>query len=246
MNRKSIPILVGLLLFSCSSLLAQNFDYVNLRQYRVKNQDDLAAFVKHAYPYFNKSTQIPAVNRLVGNGESGRVYAATYFANLDQFTAFIEEFSTVFEEYSKTPDNLGQKMLDNIEGGIDDVLWKVDKEMSSIPANSDVTKLPWRKVYFITVKTGMMAEFTATRKKIMEADKKMGISYPALYMTVTYGAPNNMVMISLPATNAVDFYTAAAARARTREANAEYQALRKKFGSLSSNALIDQLTIIPY
>ncbi len=246
MNRKSIPILLGLLLLGCSCMLAQNFDYVNLRQYRVKSSDDLTAFVKHAYPYFNKSTQIPAVNRLVGNGESGRVYAATYFANLDQFTAFIEEFSTVFEEYSKTPGNLGQKMLDNIEGGIDDVLWKVDKEMSNIPANADVTKMPWRKVYFITVKTGMMAEFNATRKKMMEADKKMGIDYPALYMTVTYGAPNNMVMISLPATNALDFYTAAAARTKTREANAEYQALRKKFASMGSNTLIDQLTMIPY
>ncbi len=246
MNRISIPVVLSLILLGCTSMLAQTFDYINLRQYRVKSQDDLAAFVKHAYPYFNKSTQIPAVTRLVSNGESGRVYAATYFANLDQFSAFIEEFNSVFEEYAKTPGNLGQKMLDNVEGGIDDVLWKVDKALSNLPASLDVSKMPWRKVYFITVKNGMMAEFTATRKKMMEADKKMGIDYPSTFLTVTYGAPNNMVMISLPATNALEFYTAAAARTKTREGNAEYQALRKKYASLSTNTLIDQLTMIPY
>jgi hypothetical protein len=118
--------------------------------------------------------------------------------------------------------------------------------MSNTPAGVDVSKMPWRKLFFITIKTGMMAEFIATRKKIIEADKKLGLDYPVYYLTASYGAPTNMVLISVPAANAMEFYTAAAARTKTREANAEVQALWNKFRTLSSNTLIDQVTMIPY
>lgn len=246
MKRISIPVVLGLLLLGSTPLLAQNFEYINLRQFRNKSNDDFAAFVKHAYPYFNKSAKIPAMNRLAGTGESGRSYSATYFANYDQFTSWAKEFGNVFEEYSKTPGNMAQKQMDNVEGGIDDVLWQVNKDMSNAPAGIDVSKMNWRKLFFVTVKSGMMDEFVATRKKLIEADKKLGISYPVLYLTAAYGAPSNLVLISVPAANAQEFYTAAAARVKLRDASPEATELWKKFRTLSSNTLIDQVTMIPY
>lgn len=235
-----------LLLLVSLTAMAQTWEYINLRQFRVKDTDVLKAFVKHAYPYFNKNTRIPVVNRTAATGESGRIYAVTYFANLDQFNTFLKERSANWDDYAKSPGNLAQSQIDNGEGGVDDVLWKLDKDMSTVPAGFDASKMPWRKLFFITVKAGMMPEFIATRKKIIEADKKLGLDYPVYYLTASYGAPTNMVLISVPAANAMEFYTAAAARTKTREANAEVQALWKKFRTLSSNTLIDQVTMIPY
>lgn len=243
--RKSLFTLC-LALIACTAAVAQSWEYVNLRQFRVKDPDAFKAFVKHAYPFFNKNTRMPVVNRAAATGESGRMYAVTYFATLDQFNTFLKERGNNWDEYAKSPGNLAQSQIDNSDGGVDDVLWKLDKDMSNVPAGVDVSKLPWRKLYFLTVKPGMMDDFIAARKQIKEADKKLGIDYTVLYMTVAYGAPTNMVLISLPATNAVEFYTAAAARAKAREGNAEWQALWKKFGGMSSNALIDQTTMIPY
>ncbi len=237
---------IGLLWIAGTTAAAQTWEYVNLRQFRVKDTDALKAFVKHAYPYFNKSTRIPVVNRVAATGESGRIYTATYFANMDQYFTFMKERSNNWDDYAKSPGNLAQSQIENTDGGTDDVLWKLDKDMSNIPAGVDPSKLPWRKLLFVTVKSGMMADFVATRKKIIEADKKLGLDFPVYFMTVAYGAPSNMVLISIPAANAVEFYTAAAARTKAREANAEVQALWKKLASMGSNSLIDQITMIPY
>ena len=230
----------------CVTAMAQNWDYISMRQFRVKDQDAFKAFVKHAYPFLNKNTRVPVVNRIAATGESGRIYAATFFTTMDQFSTFLKERSTVWEEYSKSPGNLAQSQMTNMESGTDDVLWKLDREMTNIPAGLDVTNLMWRKFFFVTVKPGMMDEFIALRKQIKEADKKIGVDYPVVYLTAVYGAPNNMVLISLPANNALEFYTAAAARTKAREASAENQALWKKFSALGSNAVIDQITMVPY
>lgn len=244
MKAKTKPLVF--LLFICTTSMAQSWEYVNLRQYRVKDDDVLTAFVKHAYPWFNKSKRIPAVNRAVATGESGRVYGATYFSSMDQFTTFIKEWPNDWAEYAKSPGSQAQNLSDNMEGGVDDVLWHLDKDMTNVPAGVDVSKMAWRKLHFITVKSGMMADFSATRKQILEAEKKVGIDYPVLVMTVAFGAPTNMVLFSSPAANAADYYTAQAARAKIRSTHPEIIALWKKLGTMGSNALIDQITMVPY
>lgn len=235
-----------LLLLAGIPAVAQAWEYVNLRQLRVKDPDVFKAYVMHAFPYLNKNGKVAAVNRAAATGESGRMYVATYFASIDQVTIFIKERRNDWDAYMKSPGNLGQSQIDNSDGSPDDVLWKLDKDMSNTPAGIDISKLAWRKLYFVTVKPGMMDAFIATRKQIKEADKMLGLDYPVLYMTVAYGAPTNMVLISIPAANALEFYTAAAARAKAREGNPDVQALWKKWGAMGSNALIDQITMIPY
>lgn len=234
------------LLLAAVPAVSQAWEYVNLRQLRVKDTDVFKAYVKHAFPYLNKNGKVAAVNRAAATGESGRMYVATYFASMDQVPTFLKERRNDWDAYMKTPGNLGQSQIDNSDGGADDVLWKLDKDMSNTPAGVDISKLAWRKLVFVTVKPGMMEAFIALRKQMKEADMKLGLDYPVLYMTVAYGAPANLVLISIPAANAVEFYTAAAARAKVREANPDVQALWKKWGTMGSNALIDQLTMIPY
>ncbi len=226
--------------------MAQAWEYVNLRQYRAKDNDLVQAFVKHAYPFFNKSKRVTAVNRISATGESGRIYAATYFATYDQFSTFLKERGNDWDEYSKTPGNFAQAQADNVEGATDDVLWKLEKDQSNIPAGFDPSKVAWRKLLFLTVKSGMMPEYLATYKKVIEAEKKAGINYPFYLFTVAYGAPSTTVLVSLPAANPLEYYTALAARQKLREANPEITAMRKKLGAMTSNTLIDQITMIPY
>jgi hypothetical protein len=83
-------------------------------------------------------------------------------------------------------------------------------------------------------------------KKVMEAEKKAGLNYTFLMFTAAYGAPSNTVLLSLPATSAVDYYTALAARQKVREANPEILALRRKTSTMTTNTLIDQVTTISY
>ena len=84
--------------------------------------------------------------------------------------------------------------------------------MSNIPAGYDGTKMMWRKINFVTVKSGMMEDYIATMKKVIEAEKKAGLNYTYLMFTVAYGAPDNMIMLSYPAASSLDYYTALTAR----------------------------------
>lgn len=118
--------------------------------------------------------------------------------------------------------------------------------MSNIPAGYDGTKMMWRKINFVTVKSGMMEDYIATMKKVIEAEKKAGLNYTYLMFTVAYGAPDNMIMLSYPAASSLDYYTALTARQKIREANPEIGALRRKATSMTTNTLVDQLTTIPY
>ena len=236
-----------LLVLACTSAVAQiNWEYVNLRQYRVKDMDVLNSFVKTAYPFMNQSKSVPTAGRFIASGESGRIYAAVYLTNLDQFATFIKERGKLLEDYAKTPGNVADAMTATIDGGLDDVLWHWEKDMSNIPVGYDGTKMLWRKLNFVTVKSGMMNEYKDTMKKLFEAEKKVGINHTHLMFTATYGAPNNMVLISYPAANALEYYTGLAARQKIREANPELIALRRKANAMTSNALIDQVTTITY
>ena len=235
-----------LLLLTCSTAVAQNWEYVNLRQYRVKDMDVLNAFVKHAYPYLNQSKSLPTAGRFAASSESGRIYSAVYLTSMDQFANFIKERDKVLEEYGKTPGNLRQAMNANIDGGIDDVLWHYEKDLSNMPAGYDGSKMLWRKLNFVTVKSGMMEEYVATMKKVIEAEKKAGLNYTYLMFSVAYGAPTNTILISYPSTSQIDYYTALAARQKIREANPEILTLRRKATAMTSNTLIDQTTTIQY
>lgn len=239
-------ILLCILGLCSTAVMAQNWEYINLRQYRAKDDDAVQAFVKHAYPYFAKSKRVPAVNRLAASSESGRYYAVTFFADYDQFITFLKERGNDWDEYSKSPGNLAKSITDNVEGGVDDVLWKLERDQSSTPAGTDPSKMMWRKLHFVTVRAGMMVDFLASWKKVMELEKMAGIAFPVYVLTAVYGAPNNMVLVSLPAANAAEYYTALATRQKMRQGNPEIAALRKKIGSMSSGSLIDQLTMIPY
>ena len=104
-----------LLLLACTASMAQTWEYVNLRQYRIKDMDVMKAFVKSAYPFFNQSKRAPTVGRFAASGESGRIYAVTYFTTMDQFSTWVKERGNDFEEYSKTPGNLAKSMGDNIK-----------------------------------------------------------------------------------------------------------------------------------
>ena len=245
MITKSKTILL-LLLLVCSASMAQTWEYVNLRQYRVKDMDVLKAFVKNAYPFFNQSKRAPTVGRFAASGESGRIYAATYLTTMDQFSMLVKERGNDFEEYSKSPGNLAKSMGENVDGGTDDVLWHYNKDLSNIPAGYDGTKMLWRKLNFVTVKSGMMDDYIALMKQLNEAEKKAGISYTVLVFEVAYGAPSNTLLISLPAANAVEYYTGLAARLKIREANPELLVMRRKAASMTTNTLIDQVTTIPY
>ncbi|MBY0433490.1 MAG: hypothetical protein K2U26_05215 [Cyclobacteriaceae bacterium] len=92
----------------------------------------------------------------------------------------------------------------------------------------------------------MMAEYMAAMKQVMEAEKKAGLNYTVLVFTAVYGAPNNTVLLSLPATSSLDYYAGLAARQKVREANPELLALRRKAAAMTTNTLIDQVTTIPY
>jgi hypothetical protein len=246
MIRKTNPLLL-LMMLACTSAIAQmNWEYVNLRQYRVKDMEVLRSFVKSAYPFMNQAKSMPTAGRFIGAGESGRIYAAVYLTNLDQFANFMKERSNVLQEYGKTPGNVSKEMGANIEGGLDDILWHWEKEVSNIPANYEGAKMLWRKLNFVTVKSGMMNEFLAATKALMEAEKKAGINHTALMFRAAYGAPDNMVLISYPAASSLEYYTALAARQKIREANPELVALRRKAMAMTSNVLIDQVTTIPY
>ena len=246
MLKKTIYLLL-LMVITTTSLIAQlNWEYVNLRQYRVKDMDVLKSFVKSAYPFMSQAKSMPTAGRFIASGESGRIYAVVYLTNLDQFANFIKERGKVLQDYAKTPGNVSEAMMANIDGGIFDVLWHLEKDMSNIPAGYEGGKMLWRKLNFVTVKSGMMDEYIAAMKEVMEAEKKAGLNYTYLMFTATYGAPNNMVMLSLPAASALDYYTALAARQKIREANPELLALRRKANAMTTNTLIDQVTTIPY
>src|SRR5258706_4491495 len=107
-------------------------------------------------------------------------------------------------------------MGDNIEGGIDDVLWHFNKDLSNIPVGYDGTKMLWRKLNFVTVKSGMMDDYIALMKQLNEAEKKAGIAYTVLVFEVAYGAPSNTLLISLPTASALEYYTGLAARLKIR------------------------------
>ncbi len=245
MIQKSKTLLL-LLFLSCTCAMAQTWEYVNLRQYRVKDVDVLTSFVKSAFPFMNQSKTMPTAGRFAATSESGRVYSAVYLTSLDQFATFLKERGKVLEEYGKTPGNVGEAMGATIDGGIDDVLWHYEKDMSNVPAGYDGSKMMWRKLNFITVKSGMMQEYKETMMKVIEAEKKAGLNYTYLMFTVAYGAPTNMVMMSYPAANSLDYYTGLAARQKIREANPEIGALRRKATSMTTNTLVDQTTTIPY
>jgi hypothetical protein len=246
MIRKSNYLLM-LMVLACTSAMAQlNWEYVNLRQYRVKDMDVLKSFVKSAYPFMNQAKSMPTAGRFVASGESGRIYAAVYLTNLDQFANFIKERSKVLEEYGKTPGNVAEAMGANLDGGLDDVPWHWEKDISNIPAGYEGSKMLWRKLNFVSVKSGMVDDFLAAMKQLMEAEKKAGLNYTVLMFTVAYGAPDNMVMISYPSVSSLEYYTALAARQKTREANPELIALRRKAMAMTTNTLIDQLSTIPY
>ena len=236
-----------LMLLACAPAVAQmNWEYVNLRQYRVKDMDVLNSFVKSAYPFMNQAKSLPTAGRFIASGESGRIYAAVYLTSLDQFANFIKERGKVLQDYAKTPGNVSEAMTANIEGGLDDVLWHWEKDMSSIPAGYDGLKMLWRKLNFVTVKSGMMDEYMATMKKVMEEEKMAGLNYTYLMFTATYGAPDNMVLISYPAASSLEYYTALAARQKVREANPQIIALRRKATAMTANTLVDQVTTVPY
>lgn len=246
MIKKSNSLLL-LMVLACSSAVAQmNWEYVNLRQYRVKDMDVLNSFVKSAYPFMNQAKSMPTAGRFIASGESGRIYAAVYLTSLDQFTNFIKERGKVLQEYAKTPGNFAEAMSANLDGGLDDVLWHWEKDMSNIPAGYDGPKMLWRKLNFVTVKSGMFDEYMATMKKVVEAEKKAGLNYTYLMFTAEYGAPDNMVMISYPAASSLEYYTALAARQKIREANPEIIALRRKASAMTTNTLVDQVTTVSY
>ncbi len=237
--------LLFFLLFS-SATMAQGWEYVNLRQYRVKDMDAFTAYVNSAYPFFNQYKPIATAGRFVASGESGRIYGATYFTSMDQFTIFLKGRKSMWDEYSKSPGNLAKSLEENTDGGVADVLWQVDKEVSLIPAGYDGSKMTWRKLNFVTVKAGMMDDYLALLKKVLEAETKAGITYTALVFSVVYGTPTNTLLLSLPSTSAIDYYTALAARQKVREANPEILAMRRKMTAMTTNTLIDQLTTITY
>jgi hypothetical protein len=246
MNKKS-HLLFVLLVLACTTAVAQmNWEYVNLRQYRVKDMEVLRSFIKTAYPFMNQAKSMPTAGRFAAAGESGRIYAATYLTDLNQFTNLVKERNKVLEEYGKSPGNVGEAMTATIDGPLDDVLWHYEKDMSNIPAGYEGSKMLWRKLYFITVKAGMMNEYMETMKKVMEMEKKAGINFTYLTFTVTYGAPNNTLLVSYPAANALEYYTALADRQKVREANPEIQALLRKATAMTSNTLIDHVTTITY
>lgn len=226
--------------------MAQTWEYVNLRQYRVKDMDVMTAFVKSAYPFFSQSKRVPTAGRFAASGESGRMYAVAYFTNMDQFSNFLKERGNDWDDYSKTSGNLAKSQMDNIEGGVDDVLWHFQKDLSNIPAGYDGSKMLWRKLNFVTVKSGMMNDYIALMKQLMEAEKKAGITYTVLVLEVAYGAPSNTLLLSLPSASALDYYTGLAARQKIREANPELLVLRRKAAAMTSNTLVDQVTTIPY
>lgn len=245
MKTKS-KIVLSLLLLICTASMAQTWEYVNLRQYRVKDMDVLTAFVKNAYPYFNQNSRVTTAGRFAASGESGRIYAATYFTTMDQFTNFLKERNNVWDEYAKSAGNLAQSQIDNTDGGTVDVLWHLNKDLSNIPTGYDGSKMTWRKLHFVTIKPGMMNEYEALMKKVLEAEKKAGIIYTELIFNVVYGAPSNTLLLSLPTSNALDYYTGLAARQKIREANPEIVTMRKKLVSMTSNTLLDQITSIQY
>lgn len=246
MIRKSNSLLL-LIVLSCTPALAQtNWEYVNLRQYRVKDMDVLRSFVKTAYPFMNQAKSMPTAGRFVASGETGRIYAAVYLTDLDQFANFIKERGKVLQEYGKTPGNVSEAMGANIDGSLDDVLWHWEKDMSNIPAGYEGSKMLWRKLTFVTVKSGMVDDYMAAMKQLMEAEKKAGINHTALMFTSAYGAPDNMVLISYPAASALEYYTALAARQKIREANPELITMRRKATAMTANTLIDQVSTIPY
>lgn len=244
MIRKTKILLFFILLSSAT--MAQGWEYVNLRQYRVKDMDAFTAFVKSAYPFFSQYKRIPNAGRFVSSGESGRIYGATYFTSMDQFTTYLKERGSMWDEYSKSPGNLAKSLEDNTDGGVADVLWQVNKEVSLIPTGYDGSKMTWRKINFVTVKAGMMEDYLALLKKVLEAETKAGITYTALVFSVAYGAPTNTLLLSLPSTSSLDYYTGLAARQKVREANPEILAMRRKMTALTTNTLIDQLTTIAY
>lgn len=246
MITKSKTILLLLLLLACAASSAQTWEYVNVRQYRSKDLDVTKAFVKSAYPFFNQSKLAPTVGRFAASGESGRIYAVTYLTTMDQFSTWVKERGNIFEEYSKSPGNLAKSMGDNMEGGVDDVLWHFNKDLSNVPAGYDGSKMLWRKLNFITVKSGMMDEYIALMKQLNEAEKKAGITFTVLVFDVAYGAPTNTLLLSLPAVSALEYYTGLAARLKIREANPELLAMRRKAAAMTTNTLIDQVTTIPY
>ncbi len=244
MIHKTKTLLFFLLLSSAT--MAQGWEYVNLRQYRVKDMDAFTAYVKSAYPFFNQYKPIATAGRFVASGESGRIYGATYFTSMDQFTTFLKGRRSMWDEYSKSPGNLAKSLEENTDGGVADVLWQVEKEASLIPAGYDGSKMTWRKLNFVTVKAGMMDDYLALLKKVLEAETKAGITYTALVFSVVYGAPTNTLLLSLPSTSALDYYTALAARQKARQANPEILAMRRKMTAMTTNTLIDQTTIIAY
>lgn len=246
MIKKSNSVLLLIMLVCTSAMAQMNWEYVNLRQYRVKDMDVLKTFVKSAYPFMNQAKSAPTAGRFVASGESGRIYAAVYLTNLDQFANYIKERDKVLQEYAKTPGNTAEAMTANIDGGLSDALWHWEKDKSSVPADYDGSKMLWRKLNFVTVKSGMMDQYLATMKQVMEAEKKAGLNYTFLMFRATYGAPSNMIMISLPAASSFEYYTALAARQKIREANPEILALRSKATAMTTNTLIDQVTTIPY
>ena len=246
MIRKSNSLLL-LMVLTCTSAMAQlNWEYVNLRQYRVKDMEVLKSFIKTAYPYMNQAKSMPTAGRFAGSGESGRIYVAVYLTSLDQFANFVKERGKVLQEYAKTPGNVAEAMTANLDGGLDDVLWHWEKEISNIPTGYDGSKMLWRKLNFVTVKSGMVNDFLAAMKQLMEAEKKAGLNYTFLLFTAAYGAPDNTVLISYPAASSLEYYTALAARQKIREANPELIALRRKAMAMTTNTLIDQVSTIPY
>lgn len=245
MKTKSFLLFLGMLIFA-ASVYAQSWEFVNLRQFRVKDVEAFQKFVKHAYPHFNKGKLAPAVDRLAATSESGRVYTATYFANLDQYNTYAKEWANEWALYSKSPGNLVQEFTSNLDTGIDEVLWKLNKEMTVRPEGFDPTKNPWRKLLFITIKPGKEEEYLATWLKIKEMHKTLGISYAIFVFTVSHGAPGNTLFVSIPAENALAHYTATANRSKIVQGNPEFTALYKKLKSLASHVLIDQITTIPY
>lgn len=244
-KNKSLLLLLSLLTL-CMAAQSQSWEYVNVKQYRVKDIDAFQKYMKHSFPYFNKSQRAPVVSRVAGTSESGWIYTSTYFANYDQFANYLKAWPNEWEQYSKSPGNLAQDLAANLETGVDDILWKLNKELSVIPEGYDPSKTPWRKIYMITIKPGMMPEYVATWKKIIELNKILGTSFAIFVLNAVHGAPNNTLLISQPAESASAHYTAVSNRQKARQANPEITSLYKKISSLSSSTVIDHVTAIPY
>ena len=241
---KKIIYSLAIILMSTTQMFAQTtpeISYLVVAESRVKSGSTFAANQLKMNASIVKIGKGVVSSRYVHLGESGRTYT---FTNTENLGAYLDQSMEIYRKASMENPGVAQSDSANYNGPIVRSIWFRMNEMCQTPKDFDATKYPFRRVTIFTVPFDKQDEFEEAQTKRSALALKLGITTPYFVFKARFGYSTNTYMTFEPDESDIAYYTHRKERQEQKtNKNAEWQALNKITGPISTNVRIDQIYI---